>query len=48
MASSSRACAIGMEQEMRFLKALNKIQEYEIQDDSLSLYDDTDRQIVHF
>ena len=48
MASTSRACVEGMDQEMRFLKALNKTQKYEIQGDTLSLYDDTDRQIVHF
>jgi len=48
MASTSRVCAQGMEQEMKFLKALNKTHKYEIRGDTLSLYDDTHRQIVHF
>jgi len=48
MASTSRACAQGMEQEMAFLKALNTTQHYKIQGDTLWLYDDTDRLIVRF
>lgn len=48
MASTSRACATGMEQEMVFLEALNKTRTYGIRGNTLSLYDDTDRQIVHF
>jgi heat shock protein HslJ len=35
MASTSRACAQGMEQEMAFLKALNTTQKYKIQGDTL-------------
>jgi putative lipoprotein len=48
MASTSRACVEGMEQEMKFLKALKKTQKYKIRGDTLSLYDHTDRQILHF
>jgi heat shock protein HslJ len=48
MASTSRACAQGMEQEIAFLKALSTTKKYKIQGDTLWLYDDTDRKILHF
>jgi heat shock protein HslJ len=48
MASTSRACAQGMEQEMGFLKALNTTQKYKIQGDTLWFYDDADRLIARF